>query len=103
MKFMIHFVVTEEQGSKIEAAPGGPGPLLGYITERLKPDAVYMSPARREGWIVATLDEQKMAETMIFFSTRFGAYPTITPAVSIEEFPKFAGPAIEASAKAPRV
>ena len=103
MKFMIHFTVTEDQGAKIEAAPGGPGPLLGYIVERLKPEAVYLSPARRQGWIVATLNEQLMAEAMIFFSTRCGAYPTIIPAVSFEDFPKFAGPALEASAKAPRI
>jgi hypothetical protein len=28
---------------------------------------------------------------------------TITPAASFEDFPKFAGPALEALAKAPRV
>ena len=103
MKFMIHFVVTEEQGIKIEAAPGGPGPLMGYIQERFKPEAMYLSPAKRQGFVIATLDEAKMAEAMIFFSSRCGVYPTFTPVVAFEDFGKVAGPAIDQLAKAPKV
>jgi hypothetical protein len=103
MKFMIHFVVTEAAGARIEAAQGGPAPLISYMVDRFKPQAAFVSPARREGWMIANFDEQRLAEAMIFISNRFGNYPEVTPVMSLEDFPKVISPAIEAVAKSPKV
>jgi hypothetical protein len=103
MKFMIHFTVTEAAGARIEAAQGGPAPLISYLVDRFKPQAAFVSPAKREGWMVANFDEQRLAEAMIFITNRFGAYPEITPVLSLEDFPKVVTPAIEAVAKSPKL
>jgi hypothetical protein len=48
MKHMVRMQLTPQAGRDIEARPGGPGPVMGRLIERFKPEIVYMSPARRE-------------------------------------------------------
>lgn len=95
MRYMVHFVVTPEAGTKIESAPGGPGPLIGRVVERFKPEQMYLSPARREGWMVARInDETEMAELMITLSGFAGSYPEFTPITTLQEFPGVVSKAI---------
>jgi hypothetical protein len=55
MKHMVRMQLTPQAGRDIEARPGGPGPVMGRLIERFKPEVVYMSPARRELFAVCDL------------------------------------------------
>ena len=58
------------------------------MVDRFKPQAAFVSPARREGWMIANFDEQRLAEAMIFIANRFGNYPEVTPVMSARGLPE---------------
>jgi hypothetical protein len=99
MKHLIEMRLTEQAGKEIEARPGGPGPVVGRIVERFKPEAVYMCPTRRAVIMVADLTEPDMAELMMVGSHLGGVYPTFTPVVSGKDFGELVGKAMPAAKK----
>jgi hypothetical protein len=99
MKHMVRIQITPKAGHDIEARPGGPGPVVGRILERFKPEAVYMSPARREMFLVCNLELADMAELMIAGSELAGQYPEFTPVIEGKDFGGIVGKAMPAAHK----
>jgi len=79
MKHMVRMQITVQAGHDIEARPGGPGPVMGRLVERFKPEAMYMCPSRREVIMVCDLDSASMAELMIAGSHLAGSTRSSSP------------------------
>ena len=43
MKHMVQIKVTQHEGLEMEARQGGPGPVIGRIIERFRPNTVVLS------------------------------------------------------------
>jgi uncharacterized protein DUF3303 len=100
MRFMVHWKLTPEAGTAIEKRPGGPGPVIGRIVERFKPEAMFLAPTRRECWMVVSLSEYAdIAEAMITFSELTGEYAEFTPVCTPQEFPAVVAKAMPAARK----
>jgi hypothetical protein len=99
MKHMVRISITPQAGHDIESRPGGPGPIIGRLVERFKPEAVYMSPARREIFMVVNLDAADMGELMIAGTTLGGQHPEFIPVVEGKEFGALIGKALPAAKK----
>ena len=99
MKHMVRIQVTPQAGHDIEARPGGPGPVMGRLVERFKPEMVYMSPARREIFMVCDLNASDMAEFMIAGCQLAGQYPEFIPVMEGKEFGAIVGKAMPAAKK----
>jgi hypothetical protein len=99
MKHMVRLQVTPEAGIAIEARSGGPGPVMGRLVERFKPEALYMSPARREIFMVCELSPTDMGELMIAGCAISGQYPEFIPVVEGKEFGALVGKAMSAAKK----
>jgi hypothetical protein len=72
---------------------------VGRLIERFKPEAVYMSPARRELFMVCDLSAADMAEFMIAAGHLAGQYPEFIPVVEGKEFGAVVGKAIPGAKK----
>lgn len=99
MKHMVRVQVTPQAGIALEARPGGPGPFIGRLVERFKPEAVYMSPAHRELFMVCDLNAADMAELMIVSGHMAGQYPEFIPVVEGRDFGAVVGTAIPGAKK----
>lgn len=100
MKHMIRMHVTPHAGHDLEFnRSGGPGPVIGRIVERFKPESLYMSPARRELFMVCELTPADMAELMIAGTEIAGQYPEFIPVVEGKEFGNVVGKALPAAKK----
>jgi hypothetical protein len=99
MKHLVRIAVTPQAGMEIESRPGGPGPVMGRLTERFKPEAMYMCPARREVLMVCELSSADMAEMMIAGVQLAGQYPEFIPVIDAKEFGAIVGKAIPAAKK----
>jgi hypothetical protein len=99
MKHLVRMPVTVQAGNDLEARPGGPGPIMGRLVERFKPEAMYMCPARREIFMVCNLEPADMAELMITGSHLAGQYPEFIPVVEAKEFGGLVGKAIPGAKK----
>jgi hypothetical protein len=69
------------------------------MIERFKPEMVYMSPARREVFMVCELSTTDMAEFMIAGCSLAGQYPEFIPVVDGKEFGTVVGKAIPSAKK----
>jgi hypothetical protein len=100
MKHMIRMQITAHAGHDLEfTRPGGPGPVIGRFVERFKPESLYMSPARRELFMVCELSATDMAELMIAGSEIAGQYPEFIPVIEGKEFGAVVGKALPAAKK----
>ncbi len=78
---------------------GGPARILGYLTNRFAPEAVYTEVGMRASFLVADLDEEQVTELMLITSKKFGTYPEFTPLLS-GAIPEIAAKAIDEVKKA---
>lgn len=99
MKHLVQIKFTEQAGHALEKRPGGPGPCIGRLIERFKPEAVYMSPSQRATYMVCDLEPADMAELMLAGSALAGRIPDFIPVVSGGEFSALAGKATAAANK----
>jgi hypothetical protein len=99
MKYLVQLEGTPEAGLRMEARPGGPGPIVARIIERFAPEAVYMSPGRRTVIMVCELTHADMTELMIVGSHIAGRHPEFIPVVDAKEFGAIAGGATQAARK----
>lgn len=99
MKHLVRMPITPQAGHDLEARPGGPGPVVGRLVERFKPEAVYMCPARRELFLVCDLTSADMAELMIAGGQLAGQYPEFIPVLEGKEFGAVIGKAIPGAKK----
>ena len=96
MKYMVELSVDAQTGNELEAQPGGPGPVVGRLLDRFKPESVYMTMTERKIYMVVDLDDAvSTAELMIAGAKLSGSYPKFTPVISGSDFPEVVGPAIE--------
>jgi hypothetical protein len=101
MLYMVEAHATFERGNEIDDK-GGPGPVLGYITERFKPEGFYFIPTRRAVVMVVSLDGASQIAELMFILTRFtGEEPTFTPLVPMGEAARLIPEAITSAKKAP--
>jgi hypothetical protein len=103
MRYMIYLDVPPERAQQIESKPEGPGPFMGYIMERFKPECSYNAMTQRAMWMVVDCDEQGICELMLTLSKMSGTNPIFTPVIPTSDFGKVAGPVMEAAAKAPNI
>ena len=97
MRYLVEFAASIERGNTIDAA-GGPGPILGHIAERFKPEAIYGDPTRRHVFIIVDLPrEEDIAELMYILTWAVGTEPKFTPIMSPEAYAE----GIENAMKAP--
>ena len=99
MKHLVQLRITPQAGHDLEVRPGGPGPVVARLIERFKPEAVYMSPAKRELFLVCDLDPADMAELMLAGALVSGQHPEFTPVVDGDEFGALVGKALPAARK----
>ena len=100
MKYFVEVAVTPEAGKVIEARPGGPGPVIGRILERFKPEAVYFTCSERTMLMFVDLPKpEDITELMIAGADISGEYPAFTPVVTGKEFPELVGKAVPAAQK----
>lgn len=94
MKYLVEMPVSPDAGKAIEARPGGPGPIIGRMIERFKPEAVYLATTRRVIYMIVDLDDEaSMLELTIAHADLAGAYPSFTPLVTADAFPAVIGAA----------
>ena len=101
MRYLIYFEIPTEEGNRLDFDDGGPGPILGYVMDRFKPEASYTQAGMRAVFMVADLNEAQMTELMLIVSKKFGTYPEFTPVVPGAATPGIAAKAIEEAKKAP--
>jgi hypothetical protein len=99
MKYLVHLEGTPEAGLRMEAHPGGPGPIVARIIERFAPEAVYTSPGRRTVFLVCELTLADMTELMIAGSHISGRHPEFIPVVDAKEFGAISARAVPAAQK----
>lgn len=98
MKFLVQVSLTQEAGIAIENRQGGPGPVIGRVLERFKPEAVYMTTTERTLLMFVDLPgPADVAELMIAGAEIAGAYPKFTPVVSGKDFEGVVSKAIPAA------
>jgi hypothetical protein len=101
MRYLFEITASAERGNEIDSK-GGPGPILGYIAERFKPEAVYVSTLRRQVWLVADLTSfAQVHELMQICSRLTGTEPTITPVMLAPEAAEAIQESTENAKKAP--
>ncbi len=99
MKYLVEIYLTPEAGQSMESRPGGPGPVVGRMIERFKPDMTCMALSERLVYMLVELDDVALAELMIAGAEMGGEYPTFTPVVEAENFPGLVGQAVEGAKK----
>ncbi|HVZ74703.1 MAG TPA: hypothetical protein VHJ20_20110 [Polyangia bacterium] len=83
MRYLVQVTPSFEAANKLDAGPGGPGPLFGYIAERFKPEAFYTAADRRTAyWVIDFVDAASMVEFTHIAVTRAGAEPTLVPVLT---------------------
>jgi hypothetical protein len=97
MKHLVQFRMTPQAGHDLEVRPGGPGPVVARLIERFRPEAVYMSPAKRELFLVCDLGPADMAELMLAGALVSGQHPEFTAVVDGSEFGALVGKALPAA------
>lgn len=103
MRYLFEMTATLERGNEIDAK-GGPGPIFGYIMERFKPEAFYVSALRRQLWLVVDLATMaQVHELMQIAGQAVGAGPKITPVMLGSEAAQVIQEASENAKKAPRL
>ncbi len=95
MLYLVYIEVPAEAGTRLDFEEGGPGHILGYIMNLLKPEAAYGEAGTRNAILVAELSEAQMTELMIAVSKKFGTYPEFTPLIPAAGLPGMAEKAIE--------
>jgi hypothetical protein len=99
MKYLVEVTASIERGNELDAA-GGPGPILGYIVERFRPECLYGNPTRRQVFLIVDLPcEADAAELMYILTLEAGANPSFTPLINPHQF----GEALEQARKAPHL
>jgi hypothetical protein len=99
MKHLVQLRITPQAGHDLEVRPGGPGPVVARLIKRFQPEAVYMSPAKRELFLVCDLGPADMAELMLAGALVSGQHPEFTPVVDGNEFSALVGEALPAARK----
>src|SRR5262245_16964815 len=99
MKHLVQLKGTPEAGLRMEARPGGPGAVVARLIERFKPEVVYMSPGRREVFLVCELSPADMTELLIAGSHIAGQHPDFIPIVDAREFGAIVAQAMPAAKK----
>jgi hypothetical protein len=88
MKYFVQLKIDAQVGNDLENSPGGPGPIIGRVLERFKPEAVYMACSERALLLFVDLPtEADVTELMVAASNLSLSYPTFTPVVSGKDFP----------------
>jgi hypothetical protein len=84
MLYLVEAHPTVERANVVDAGEG-PGPVIGKIVERFRPQAIYGNPSRRQVFMVVDLDTPaKMAELMYVLAWFVDVEPTFTPLMSPE-------------------
>lgn len=102
MRFFVQVEPSMEAGNKLDAGPGGPGPLFGYIAEKWKPEAFFVQADRRVAfWIIDFRDNASLTEFTHVALARAGAYPHLRPILTADEAASAIPKAIEQARRAP--
>ena len=99
MKHLVQLRITPQAGHDLEVRPGGPGPVVARLIARFQPEAAYMSPAKRELFLVCDLAPADMAELMLAGALVSGQHPEFTPVVDGNEFGALVGKVLPAARK----
>ena len=85
MRYVVHAEVPAEIGNRLERE-GDPFSKLTPIFDRFKPESVYFGMARRELFIVVTLNEpMELGELTVSLCQLLGAYPNIHPVITLTD------------------
>jgi hypothetical protein len=91
VKYFVEVAAPADKGALIDAA-GGPGPIVGELSQRFHPEAFYGSvDARTLRFVVELPTALDIAILMEICSDRLYAYPTFHPVIPIAEMPEFVG------------
>jgi hypothetical protein len=102
MRFLVTVEADWNAANKLDAGPGGPGPLFGYIAERFKPEAFVVEAGRRVGWwIIDFPSAEAITEFTHITIARAGAYPTLRPVLAASEAAQVIPRAAEQAKRAP--
>ena len=85
----------------LDAGPGGPGPLFGWITERYQPAAFWVDVGRGSASWIIDADEAALHEIVHVAARRCGAAAQFTPIVLGDKAQQTVPAAIAVAATAP--
>ncbi len=100
MLYLIYIEIPADAGTRLDFEEGGPAKILGFLTKRFAPEAVYAQAGMRAFIMVADLNEAQMTEMMQITSKKFGTYPEFTPLIPCDVIAEMAEKAIEQMKKA---
>lgn len=102
MRFLVRVEPTFEAADALDRAPGGPGPLFGYIAQRFKPEAFYLETQKRAGWwVIDFANVDAMTELTHICVAKTGTYPQMTAVMTGDEGARAIPVAIAEAKKAP--
>ena len=101
MLCLIYFEIPTEVGNRIDFEEGGPGPVIGYMMSRFKPQFAAVEAGTRNSFLVADLDEAQITELGLLVSKKMNTTPQFTPLIPAEAVVELARKAIEAVKQAP--
>jgi hypothetical protein len=102
MKYLVQVTPSFEAANKLDAGPGGPGPLFAHIGDRFKPEAFYVGADSRTAWWVIDFDgPQSMTEFLHIMVQKAGTEPRLSPVMRGTDATKVIPAACDAARKAP--
>ncbi len=102
MHYLVTITPTIEAADALDAGPGGPGPLFGFMAERYHPEAFWVAASERSvSWIIDVQDAQALHELVHIAARRCRCTPVMTPIVMGDQAADMIPAAIAVAAEAP--
>lgn len=102
MHFIVTITPTIDAADALDAGPGGPGPLFGFIDDRYHPEAFWVSAGERSvSWIIDVADATALHELVHIAAVKGRTTPQLTPIIFGPDAATAIPAAIQAAASAP--
>jgi hypothetical protein len=102
MHFLVTITPSPEAADALDAAPGGPGALFGWIAERYHPVAFWVSAGERSAsWIIDVAGAGQLHELVHIAARKAATTPVLTPIVMGDEAASTIPAAMQVAALAP--
>jgi hypothetical protein len=102
MHFLVTITPSPEAADALDAAPGGPGALFGWMAERYHPVAFWVSATERSSsWIIDVAGAEQLHELVHIAARKAASAPVLTPIVLGDDATTTIPAAMRVAAQAP--
>ncbi|MCW2632465.1 MAG: hypothetical protein JWR88_1427 [Pseudonocardia sp.] len=102
MHFLVTITPTHEAANALDAGPGGPGPLFGWIADRYRPELFWVDAGQRSAsWIIDVSEPGQLHELVHVAARKAATTPQITPVILGPEAADTIPAAMKVAAEAP--